>query len=115
VSLSARTHVREVQNGRATSLVWTHEDFGLASCSSGDLCADGSEESAARIREILTGRQSPSATVVLANTAAALFAANQVTTLRDGVAAAANAISSGRAQRVLEQLIACSLAKQQSS
>jgi anthranilate phosphoribosyltransferase len=111
VSLSTRTHVREVQRGGATSFLWTQEDFGLAACSLDDLHADGPEESAARIRDILAGRESPSARVVLANAAAALFAATQVTTLRDGITAAANAISSGRAQRVLDQLIACSWAK----
>jgi anthranilate phosphoribosyltransferase len=112
VSLSARTRVREVRNGEMSSHTWTHQNFGLAGCTSGDLFADGPEASATRIREILGGGESPSARVVLANAAAALFAADRVTTLRDGVAAAGRAISSGRAERALEQLIACSLARQ---
>jgi anthranilate phosphoribosyltransferase len=112
VSLSARTHVREVRDGRATSFTWSHEDFELASCSSADLVADGPEASATRIREILAGRQSASARVVIANAAAALLAADQVTTPREGVARATQAIASGRAQRALEQLIACSVDRQ---
>jgi anthranilate phosphoribosyltransferase len=42
--------------------------------------------------------------VVLANAAAALLVAGKVTTLREGVALAQQAIAEGRAQAVLEQM-----------
>jgi anthranilate phosphoribosyltransferase len=112
VTLSARTHVRELRDGCVSRLEWSHDDFGLEACSLQDLYADGPEQSALRIREILAAKDSPSARVVLANVAAALFAANRTADLREGVGIAAKAISSGRARHVLDQLVACSQAKQ---
>jgi anthranilate phosphoribosyltransferase len=107
VSLSAPTQVREVRGNNATAWRWTASDFGLEPCSLADLRADGPGESAARIRDILAGTPTPSARVVLANAAAALIAAERVATPAAGVAMAADAISSGRALRVLQELTAC--------
>jgi anthranilate phosphoribosyltransferase len=56
------------------------------------------------IKEVLNGRDGPAQRVVLANTAAALLAAERVTSLRDGVEKAREAIRSGKARRVLETL-----------
>jgi anthranilate phosphoribosyltransferase len=108
VSLSAPTLVREVKDGRISSTEWTAADFGLAPCSREELQAANSEESAARIRAILSGEESAAARVVLANAAAALLAVGSAETLQDGVARAREAIVSGQAKRVLEMLLTCS-------
>jgi anthranilate phosphoribosyltransferase len=108
ITLGARTHIREVRDEAVTSLEWNPSDFGLGSCSARDLHVAGPDQSAARIRDILDGSDSPSANVVLANAAAALFTADQVDTPRAGVAKAAQAIASGKAREVLDKLILCS-------
>jgi anthranilate phosphoribosyltransferase len=104
VSLSAPTSVREVCNGRIRSCEWTPADFDLEPCRPADLYADGAEASSAIVRQVLEGRDGPASRVVLANAAAALLVAERVSSLREGVHLARQAISSGRAREVLEKL-----------
>jgi anthranilate phosphoribosyltransferase len=105
VSLSAPTLVREVIGTQVNNLEWTARDFGLAPCSLAELHAAGPEQSAAMIRSILEGREGPATRVVLANAAAALLAAERVTTPVEGVACAAAALASGSAAQVLADLV----------
>ncbi len=108
VSLSAPTLVREVRGSRVTAWEWQPPDFDLEPCSLAELVVPGPAESAALIHAILDGQDSPATRVVLANTAAALLAAERVATLREGVRCAAEALASGRARQVLQRLVACS-------
>ncbi len=110
VSLSSPTLAREVANGTIVSHIWTADDFGLAPCLPDELLVDGPEESAAVIRRVLEGADGPATRVVLANAAAALLAAEQVTDLKVGVSRAAESVASGRARKVLSNLIEASRA-----
>ncbi len=105
VSLTAPTTVRVVEGNTFTTLKWTASDFALEPVSHEELKADGPAESARIVREILDGRGGGPERIVLANAAAALWTAGQVTNLKDGVVTAHNAIQSGLAKSVLEQLI----------
>lgn len=104
VSLSAATAVREVRDTTIRAHSWRPEDFGLAPCRLDELRADGCEASAAMVRDVLHGKDSAPGRVVLANAAAALLAAERVSSLRDGVALAREAIRGGKALEVLERL-----------
>jgi len=108
VSLSAPTLVREVHRGIVRELEWSPRDFGLESCGLDELKVDGPEQSADAVRAILNGAEGPRTRVVIANTAAALLAAERVGTLAEGVAKATEAVESGRARRVLELLASAS-------
>jgi anthranilate phosphoribosyltransferase len=108
VSLSATTLVREVHRGIVRQCEWTPRDFGLTSCSLNELQVEGPEESAEAIRAILSGAAGSCTRVVIANASAALLAAERVGTLAEGVQAATEAIASGRARRVLENLVKAS-------
>lgn len=108
VSLSGPTLVREVVGGDVKPHEWSPDDFGLAPCRLDELRVSGPEESAQTIRGILAGEEGPARRVVLANAAAALLAAERVTNLREGVDRAAEAIASGRAAKVLDDLVAFS-------
>jgi anthranilate phosphoribosyltransferase len=105
VSLSGPTLGREVRDGAITAFEWTPADFGLEPCRLEELRADGPEESASVIRDVLAGKEGAALRVVLANAAAALLAAERVTTLGDGVKRAAAAVADGRAALVLEGLV----------
>jgi anthranilate phosphoribosyltransferase len=107
VSLSGPTLVREVRGSSVRVTEWSPADFGLAPVALAELLVGGPEESAALIRAILEGQESPAARVAVANAAAALLAAEQVETLQEGVARARAAIQSGRARQVLDRLVAC--------
>ncbi len=106
VSLSATTFVREVQGDTVRATEWEPAHFGLAPIGLDELRADGAQESAAMIRTILGGGDGAPRRIVLANTAAALLAAERVGNLPEGVARAAEAIDSGKARRVLDTLTA---------
>jgi anthranilate phosphoribosyltransferase len=106
VSLSAPTSVRIVEAGTVRALEWSAATFSLAGCSRAELLADGPAHSAAIIRRILSGqdRDSAAARVVLANAAAALFAAQRVQHPLEAVTMARNAIESGQAAHRLDRL-----------
>jgi anthranilate phosphoribosyltransferase len=108
VSLSAPTLVREVRDGAVTASEWTAADFGLEPCALAELLVAGPEESAVVVRAVVTGQDGSPRRVVLANSSAALLAAERVSDLREGVAMAADSIGSGRAARVLDELVAVS-------
>jgi anthranilate phosphoribosyltransferase len=108
VGLSGPTQVREVHAGRVSAWEWTPGDFGLGPCTLDELRVEGPEQSATVIRGVLGGRDGPARRMVLANAAAALLAAERVSTPAEGVARAAEAIDGGRARRVLERLVAAS-------
>jgi anthranilate phosphoribosyltransferase len=108
VSLSGPTQVREVTAGTTVAHEWTPDDFGLAPCRLDELRVEGSKESAAVIRAVLDGADGAARRIVLANAAAALLAAEKTTSLREGVARAAESIDDGSAARVLNDLVAIS-------
>lgn len=104
VSLTGPTWVREVENGNVRETCWAPTDFGLPTCKIDDLRIQNIADSAARIREVLAGKEGPCLDIVLANSAAALLAAGSVRDLREGVTRSRDSIQSGQARAVLEAL-----------
>ena len=108
VTLAAPTRVREVRGDRVTAWEWQPDDFGLPPCSLEPLRVAGAQDSARIIRAVLAGTEGPALDIVLVNAAAALIAAERAATPREGVRLAREAIVSGRAAWVLEELRAAS-------
>lgn len=104
VSLWGETAVFEVSPDGVHLRGWSHETFGLPSCRVEDLRVESVAESAKIIRGILAGDKGPARDIVLANTAAALYAANHVVSPVEGVALATEAIDSGKADRLVRRL-----------
>jgi anthranilate phosphoribosyltransferase len=104
VSLAAPTMVRVVRGNEYESREWTPDDFGLAAVSPQSIRAKDSTESAAIIRAVLNGGDGPAKRIVVANAAAAMWAAEAVSTLKEGVAKAEAALKSGTARVVLAAL-----------
>jgi anthranilate phosphoribosyltransferase len=104
VSLAAPTMVRVVRGDEWESREWDPSEFGLEPVWVRSIRATGPAESAAIIRGVLAGEDGPARRMVLANAAASLWAAEAVTTLREGVERADAAIRTGRARAVLESL-----------
>jgi anthranilate phosphoribosyltransferase len=102
VTLAGETHVLLVEDGRISSRTWTVDDFGLEPTGTEGLRVEGPEESASMLRQAFTGRPGPVRDYLLANSAAALWAAAGVP-LREGVARASDALDSGRAAALLER------------
>jgi anthranilate phosphoribosyltransferase len=100
--------VWELKGGDVSSYTLTPEDMGLGRSDRAQLRVDGAEGSAAMLRGVLGGSPGPARDIVLANAAAALLAADRVSTLEEGVSMAAESIDSGAAREKLEALVALS-------
>lgn len=105
ISLSGRTSVCELRQGRLESYSLSPDDFGLGQVSPGQLVGGGSEDNAALLRDVLSGRPGPHLDVVLANAAAALYVADVAESLRDGVQIARRVLQSGVALAGLDRLV----------
>ncbi|MBX9581550.1 MAG: anthranilate phosphoribosyltransferase [Gemmataceae bacterium] len=104
VSLSAPTMVRVVRGREYEAREWQPAEFGLPPVSLRSIRADGPADSAKIIRGVLAGEDGPARRIVLANAAAALWAAEQVRTLREGVEKATAALDAGHPRAVLDHL-----------
>ena len=82
----------------------TPEMAGLTRSSLDELCGGDAKENAAILVDILDGAAGPRRDIVLLNAAAALVAAGIADDLKEGVARGAEAIDSGHAKSILEQL-----------
>ena len=108
VSLAGPTRVRLVESGRMTETTWTPDDFDLPVVPAAALRVNGPVESAASLRALFAGEAGPVRATVLANSAAALWVAGRVATLREGVEMAAEALDSGASARLVERWAALS-------
>ena len=106
VSPCGATRVAELREGRVSGYEVTPADFGIEPVAPGALAGGEPEENAAVVRAVAEGRErGPARSAVLVNAAAAFVVADRADSLRDGVAAAADAIDSGAAGGVLEKLV----------
>lgn len=104
ISLAGETQVADVHRGSVKRYVVAPEDFGVARAPLEAIRGGEPAENAAMLRAIFAGQSGPRRDIVVVNAAAALLAAGVVPSLRDGVALAAEALSSGAAAQKLEAL-----------
>lgn len=105
ISTTGQTTVFQVEDGRTRKGQWQPADFDVPESSLEELKGGDPETNAGIVRAVLEGQPGPKRDIVLANAAAALFAAQKATDLKSAVAAAAESIDSGAARRKLERLI----------
>ena len=105
VSLGAATLVGELKDGVVTEYDIHPEDFGLSMVSTRALRVDTPEQSRAMLLSVLDDEAGPARDVVVFNTGVALYAANVVSRIEDGMARAREALSSGAAKAKLDQLV----------
>ena len=104
VCLWGVTTVYQVTNGQIKELTWTCDDFGLPTSDVEPLRVRSSDQSAAMIQSVLDGEDSLAANIIIANTAAALLAAEQETNLIDAVTTVRTTLTDGIAARKLSEL-----------
>jgi anthranilate phosphoribosyltransferase len=98
--------VAELHDGKVTSRSITPEDAGLPRAELAALKGGEPAVNAEALRGLLGGQTGAYRDIVLLNSAAALLIADKVQDLKAGVAMAALAIDSGRAQATLDRLVA---------
>lgn len=105
ISVSDKTSVCELRDGRLKCYEIAPEDFGMKRCSKEDLVGGNPRENAEITLSILNGQKGPKRNAVVLNSAAALYVAGKADSIEDGVRLASEIIDSGRAKKQLEKFI----------
>ena len=105
ISMSARTSVCEIKDGKFRSYEIEPEQFGFKKCDKEELVGGTPEENAKITLSILNGEKGPRREAVLMNAGAAFYVAGKADTLADAVKLAAEIIDSGKAKARLDEFI----------
>jgi len=105
LSISARTRVIEVNDGRTEEHYVEPGDLGLATAELEEVAGGTPEQNAAASRAVLAGEQGPRRDLVLINAGAAIYVGGAAETLAAGVEKAAATIDAGAAAELLGRLI----------
>jgi anthranilate phosphoribosyltransferase len=104
LTVLGKSHVAELADGAILEFEVDPASLGLAHQDRSALAGGDAAANAERVRAVLGGEKGAARDVVVLNTAGALVVAGVARTLEDGVAQAARAIDSGKAQAKLEEM-----------
>ena len=107
ISLGSATLVGELRDGQVHEYEIHPEDFGIAMAASRNLRVENAEESRVLLLQALENRDGLPREIVALNAGAALYAANAVAGIADGIALARQTLASGAARAKLEEFVAC--------
>ena len=108
ISTTGYTKVSECHGGSVNTFYLHPADVRLSKATPAALRGGDAAENARIAREVLAGAPGAPRDIVLLNAGASLMIAGRVATIPEGIAAAAEALDSGRALRVLDSLVALS-------
>ena len=105
VSLGAATMIGELKNGEVTEYEIHPEDFGLSMMSNRSIKVNDAVESKAMLLEALENREGTAREIVILNAGTALYAANVVASIADGIRLARETVASGAARKKLDEFV----------
>jgi len=108
ISISCETHVAELKNDEVICYTISPEEFGLARASLETIMITNAEESLKMLKSVLNNETSAAKDIVLLNAGAAIYAADLVDSLADGIAKANEVITNGAANQKFHDFIAYS-------
>jgi anthranilate phosphoribosyltransferase len=112
LSPAGPNQVCEVRGGSVRERTVDGSELGVARCDPDDLRGGSPEDNARAIRDVLAGAGGGPRDAILLNAAGAIAAGGAAADLRDGLAAAAEAVDSGAAGARLDELVAFSQDRQ---
>jgi anthranilate phosphoribosyltransferase len=104
ISTTGPTQVVALEDGKLRAFEITPEEAGLPRASLADLKGGDAVQNAAALTAVLKGAQTPYRDIALLNAAAALVISGKAANLREGVALADAALTSGKAAETLARL-----------
>ncbi len=107
VSLGASTLVGELKDGQIREYEIHPEDFGLTMMSSRNLKVADADESKSVLLGVLDNKPGAAREIVALNAGTALYTANLVDSIGEGIARARDVLASGAARAKLEEFVAC--------
>ena len=106
LSTTSVNYVACLRDGQVSRFELDPSDYGLGRASLGEIQGGDAHENAGITRDVLAGARGPQRDIVLLNAGAALAVAGVAEDIADGIHQATQSIDSGRAQDILERLIA---------
>lgn len=107
ITTTTTTSVCELKDGNLKMYKINPEEYGIKLSDSEDIKGGTPKENAEIIKEVLRGKAGPQRDIVVLNSAAALYAAEIVDSLNEGIDKAKELIDSGKAYEKYEELTAC--------
>jgi len=106
VSISGKTKVSQLEEGEITTYFINPADFGVENASPREIAGGTREESARILRDVLScNEEGARKDVVLLNAAAAIFAADEASSIGEGFEMARDILEDGRAAEKLEEFV----------
>lgn len=105
VSIHSKTIIFEINKQLIKKTVVDPRDFGFKKISKKQILSTTANDSAQIIKNIFNGKKGPHRDLAVFNSAFALYTAGAVNDIREGILLAERSIDSGKAKRVLENLI----------
>jgi anthranilate phosphoribosyltransferase len=105
ISVTSESKITEMRQGAINTYTIRPEDFGITRAGLKDIQGGDAQQNARIILEVLSGQPGPRRDIVLMNAAAALVASSKVAGFQEGIAAATDSITSGKAMAKLQRLI----------
>jgi anthranilate phosphoribosyltransferase len=111
ISTTGHTKVSECREGAVHTFYIHPSEFGIRKATLAELLGGDAAENAAIVRRVLEGQTGAPRDAVVLNAGAALFVADRVASVREGIGIAAAAIDSGAALATLEAMVRASQAE----
>src|SRR5262245_34453854 len=108
ISTTGHTKVSECRDGSVHTFYIHPSEFGIRKATLTELLGGDAAENAAIVRRVLEGHAGAPRDAVVLNAGAALFVANRVESVREGINVATTAIDSGAALATLETMVRAS-------
>ena len=105
ISTTGYTKVSEGHQGAVRTFHVHPGDFGLRKASLSSLEGGVAADNAEIVSRVIDGEAGPAHDIVALNAGAGLFVAGRAASVREGIAAASEALTSGRARRALDAMI----------
>lgn len=105
VSISSKTIIFEINKQSIKKTVVDPQDFGFKKINKKQILIGNKNDSAQIIKDILNGKKGPKRDIVVFNSAFALYTAEIVNNIKEGILLAKQSIDSGKAKKILENLI----------
>jgi anthranilate phosphoribosyltransferase len=104
ITITGRTKVTELKDGRTSSYFVSPDDFGLQTAEKTDLTGGNAKDNAKITIDILEGNKGPKRDIVVMNSAASLITGEKAHDFIEAVKLTSGAIDSGEARKKLDEV-----------
>ncbi len=105
ISIGAPTHIAELHDDTIKTYTISPEEFGFTRTTVTQLSVNSAVESLAVINDVFADQAGPARDIVVLNAGAAIYAADLVTSLQDGIQQAHALIANGAAKQKMNELV----------